>query len=251
MRGLRSLDRSERFLFYTGLVMAASEIWKQWTLTFVLGGGSYNWWYFPFQLCSVPMYLLLLLPVVHASRLRRIFLTFLMDFSLLSGIGAFLDTSGMHYPLPALTCHSYLWHLLLIAVGIFCGLSAISDHTWHGFSSSVILFAVLCSAATVINLTIGRTHDIDMFYISPYYQMSQVIISDLTRGFPNPVRILCYLAVIVFGAFLLHLFWQHLFLVRNRKNNRQRYPCSKCSRNRLPKIFKFFKKICKKNNYMI
>ena len=105
MRGLRSLDRSERFLFYTGLVMAASEIWKQWTLTFVLGGGSYNWWYFPFQLCSVPMYLLLLLPVVHASRLRRIFLTFLMDFSLLSGIGAFLDTSGMHYPLPALTCH--------------------------------------------------------------------------------------------------------------------------------------------------
>ena len=47
--------------------------------------------------------------------------------------------------------------------------------------------------------------------------MSQVIISDLTRGFPNPVRILCYLAVIVFGAFLLHLFWQHLFLVRNRK----------------------------------
>ena len=57
MRGLRSLDRSERFLFYTGLVMAASEIWKQWTLTFVLGGGSYNWWYFPFQLCSVPMYL--------------------------------------------------------------------------------------------------------------------------------------------------------------------------------------------------
>lgn len=218
MQSLRSLNSSERFLFYTGLVMAVSEIWKQWTLTFILGGGTYNWWYFPFQLCSIPMYLLLFLPVFHASRIHRIFLTFLMDFSLLSGIGAFLDTSGMHYPLPALTCHSYLWHLVLIAVGIFCGLSSISDHTWHGFSSSVILFASLCGAATVINLTIGRPHNINMFYISPYYPMSQVIISDLTFGFPNPIRILCYLAVIILGAFLLHLFWQRLFLLQSRKN---------------------------------
>lgn len=44
-----------------------------------------------------------------------------MDIGLLSGIGAFLDTSGMHYPLPFLTCHSYLWHILLITIGIICG----------------------------------------------------------------------------------------------------------------------------------
>lgn len=217
MKRLRSLDRTERFLFYTGLVMTASEIWKQWTLTFVLGGGTYNWWYFPFQLCSVPMYLLILLPFFHASHIRRIFYTFLMDFSLLGGIAVFLDTSGMHYPFLPLTVHSYLWHLILIAIGLFCGLSGISDYTWHGFRSSVALFAILCLAATVLNLTIGRTHGIDMFYISPYYPMSQVIISDLTRHFPNPIRILCYLAVIVLGAFLLHLFWQHVFCLRNRK----------------------------------
>ena len=217
MKRLRSLDRTERFLFYTGLVMTASEIWKQWTLTFVLGGGTYNWWYFPFQLCSVPMYLLILLPFFHASHIRRIFYTFLMDFSLLGGIAVFLDTSGMHYPFLPLAVHSYLWHLTLIAIGLFCGLSGISDYTWHGFRSSVALFAILCLAATVLNLTIGRTHGIDMFYISPYYPMSQVIISDLTRHFPNPIRILCYLAVIVLGAFLLHLFWQHVFCLRNRK----------------------------------
>lgn len=99
MRNIRGLERLERFLFCTGLFMGASEIWKQWTLTFVLGGGHYNWWYFPFQLCSVPMYLLLLFPVFHASHVKRIFCTFLMDIGLLSGIGAFLDTSGMHYPL--------------------------------------------------------------------------------------------------------------------------------------------------------
>jgi len=47
--------------------------------------------------------------------------------------------------------------------------------------------------------------------------MSQIIISDLTAALPNPLRILCYLAVILLGGALLHLFWQYLFLIRNRK----------------------------------
>ena len=217
MRNIRGLERLERFLFCTGLFIGASEIWKQWTLTFVLGGGHYSWWYFPFQLCSVPMYLLLLFPVFHASHVKRIFCTFLMDIGLLSGIGAFLDTSGMHYPLPFLTCHSYLWHILLITIGIICGFSGISDYTWRGFRLMAGLFAALCGAATILNLIIGRIHTIDLFYISPYYPMSQIIISDLTAALPNPLRILCYLAVILLGGALLHLFWQYLFLIRTRK----------------------------------
>ena len=219
MRSLKSLHISERFLFYAGILLTASEIWKQWTLTFVLGNGIYNWWYFPFQLCSVPMYLLLLLPFFHASHIKHIFFTFLMDFSLLSGIGAFLDTSGMHYPRFSLTCHSYLWHILLIGIGIFCGFSGHADYTWSGFRSSSLLFLLLCGIATVINLVVGRTQMIDMFYISPYYPMSQVIISDLTGSFPNLIRILCYLAAILFGAFLLHFIWQKLFLFRVYKKN--------------------------------
>ena len=104
MRNIRGLERLERFLFCTGLFMGASEIWKQWTLTFVLGGGHYNWWYFPFQLCSVPMYLLLLFPVFHASHVKRIFCTFLMDIGLLSGIGAFLDTILSRFSPVTLIC---------------------------------------------------------------------------------------------------------------------------------------------------
>ena len=90
-----------------------------------------------------------------------------MDIGLLSGIGAFLDTSGMHYPLPFLTCHSYLWHILLITIGIICGFSGISDYTWRGFRLMAVLFAALCGAATILNLIIGRIHTIDLFYISP------------------------------------------------------------------------------------
>ena len=101
--------------------MLSSEIWKQFALTFTLGGGSYNWWYFPFQLCSIPMYILLAYPWVRRESARRMLLSFLMSFCLLGGIAVFADTSGLLYPLTALTVHSWIWHFLLILIGISAG----------------------------------------------------------------------------------------------------------------------------------
>lgn len=201
----------EQILTLIGFLMLCSEIWKQYVLTFIINNGNYDWWYFPFQLCSIPMYLLLLLPFVHRSYSRQIFFTFLMDFSLLSGACAFLDTSGMQYPLFSLTLHSYVWHLLLITIGLLCGLSEKADYTWRGFLFSSGLFIIFCGFAELLNITIGRVADINMFYISPYYNMTQVFISDLTGMVSNPLLILLYITVILLGAACLHLIWKILF----------------------------------------
>ena len=72
--------------------MLSSEIWKQFALTFTLGGGSYNWWYFPFQLCSIPMYILLAYPWLRHKNARLTILAFLMCYCLLGGIAVFADS---------------------------------------------------------------------------------------------------------------------------------------------------------------
>ncbi|MEG0369488.1 MAG: hypothetical protein RR593_05755, partial [Hungatella sp.] len=46
-------------LFFCGILLAFSEVYKQLFLYYVVGQGCYDWWYFPFQLCSLPMYLCL------------------------------------------------------------------------------------------------------------------------------------------------------------------------------------------------
>ena len=99
---------SDRLFFLCGLLMLCSEIWKQYTLTFPLGGGAYNWWYFPFQLCSIPMYILAAYPWLRRPGIRRTLLAFLMCYTLLGGIAVFADTSGLHYVYAPLTVHSYL-----------------------------------------------------------------------------------------------------------------------------------------------
>lgn len=118
--------RFRPFFFICGLLMVVSEIWKQYCLTFLVNHGTYNWWYFPFQLCSTPMYVLLFLPYIKEERLCNACLTFLMSFGLLGGIAVFADTTGLHYPLPALTIHSYMWHILLIIISLFAAAALFS-----------------------------------------------------------------------------------------------------------------------------
>ncbi|MBQ1514678.1 MAG: hypothetical protein IIZ51_02380, partial [Lachnospiraceae bacterium] len=59
----RPADTLYRVLFVCGIVMACSEIWKQ-VFYYRMVFHAFNWWYFPFQLCSVPMYLCLALPAL-------------------------------------------------------------------------------------------------------------------------------------------------------------------------------------------
>lgn len=205
-----------------GLAMAASEIWKQLCLTFIVNQGHYYWWYFPFQLCSIPMYICLLLPWAKSVRLRKILLTFLMDFGMLGGIFTFFDTSGLHYSYTPLTVHSFAWHILLVLLGLTAGLSLESDYSWKGYGRCTALYGGACIIATVFNMVFYRFGAINMFYISPHYYITQVIFKDIAQFFGNTAGIFIYIGSIVAGAAAFHFIW-HLFY-RRRRAGRQFHP---------------------------
>ena len=73
---------------------------------------------FLFQLCSVPMYLCLLLPLLQTAwhgRIARAFYTFLQDYGLLGGVMALAEPSGLMHPYWTLTLHGFS--------GILCSFS--------------------------------------------------------------------------------------------------------------------------------
>lgn len=180
---------------------------------FLLNDGAYNWRYFPFQLCSIPMYLLLILPYTQKSILRNTCLTFLMTFGLLGGIAVFADTSGLHYPLFALTFHSYAWHVLLIVVGILAAIAHYSEASatppaFQDYRNAVLLYLVCCAISAVINQICGRFGTINMFYINPNLHMEQIIFSDLVPVLGNVPVIFLYMAATILGAGILFLVWR-------------------------------------------
>lgn len=215
--------------------MLISEIWKQLTLTFVLGRGAYNWWYLPFQLCSVPMYLLLAYPWMRAKRARQALLAFLMCYGLMGGIAVFADTSGLQYPLAALTVHSYVWHILLILIGISAGtvfFRTLSDGSrnkiifsralarsfpFRPFLHSTGIYLACCLIAEILNLSLDRFGTINMFYINPDYKMQQIVFRDLPPLIGNTASLFLYIAASILGAFLLYLAWRLIFRISCRR----------------------------------
>lgn len=195
--------RSQAVLFSCGLVLLALEAYKQGFLYFVEFDGVYDWWYFPFQLCSIPMYLCLLYP--FSGKFSVILATFIQDYGLLGGIMALLVPDGLMHPYWTMTLHGFFWHFLLIFAGIFCAFSGASDQSTRGFLKTVPLFFTCCLAAIFINAAAGPLSDADMFYLSPYHPSSQPVFHRISLALGIFPGILLYIGAILLGAFLVHL----------------------------------------------
>ena len=85
--------------------------------TYIIGDGQYQWWIFPFQLCSVPMYLCLIIPFIKEGKIKKSFYLFLSTYNLLGGFVAMFEPSGLSHSYWTLTLHAYIWHLLLVFIG--------------------------------------------------------------------------------------------------------------------------------------
>lgn len=211
------MKKHRRTLFCFGVLMLSSEIWKQWRLTYHLNHGQYNWWYFPFQLCSIPMYVCLLAPWIKTRKIYGILLAFLMDFGLLAGIFTFFDTSGLYYGYAPLTIHSFAWHIVLIILGLYAGLTREADYSLKGFGFCTLFYLSCCLLATGLNLIFYPFGSINMFYISPHYPMTQRVFEKIALLWGNTAGILVYASAIPIGAFLIHNLWRALFLHLRQK----------------------------------
>lgn len=208
------MKKHKDLFFFCGILMLLSEIWKQWSLTYSLGSGQYNWWYFPFQLCSIPMYICLLLSVTSSEKIRSIFLTFLMDFGLLAGVFTFFDTSGLHYGYAPLTVHSYVWHILLILLGVYAGFANMNVASYQDFAKAARIYLLCCIIATLINLVFYPFGKINMFYISPHFKMTQKVFRHIAALLGNDAGIAIYIFATVAGAWCIHLLWKRIKTTR-------------------------------------
>ncbi len=199
----------DRIFFTAGLLFAGSELWKQWCLTVVVNGGVYDWWYFPFQLCSLPMYLLLVFPWVKNQRVKMGFLAFLMDYTLLGGVMVWAEPSGLYYPLEALTLHSFVWHILLTVIGLAAGWywRRKGDGNGRDFLHATAVYGAGCLTAVFLNTFFQERGEINMFYINPSVPVTQPVFRQLAPVIGQVPTIIWYALSVVAGAGILHGLW--------------------------------------------
>lgn len=193
-----------------GIFLATMELYKQIFLFEIVNHGYYDWWYFPFQLCSVPMYLCLIIPFVRSKKYTLILCTFLQDFAILGGIMALLFHSGLIYPYLSLTFHGFFWHILLILIGLLTCVTHHFDSSLKGYLRTLHIYAFCCILATIINIISPKNGGADMFYISPYHPSTQFVFHYIAVTYGTLSGIVIYMIATCIGGLLIHLLCSHI-----------------------------------------
>ncbi len=210
-------------LVCVGVFLMVTEVYKQLFYTFYIGKGSYQWWIFPFQLCSVPMYLCVILPFIKHEKIRHGGYTFLASYNLLGGFVSMFEQSGLSHPYITLTLHAYIWHLLLVFVGFYLIASGRAAKSLKDILPAFLIFMGLAAIAQTINIVFADK-DIKMFYISPYHSTPLVVFKDIEAACGWFVNMCLYMFALTLGAFIFILISVHgksvlkrLFGKRNAK----------------------------------
>ena len=204
MAGRVRKNKADRRLFHCGILLALMEIYKQLFCFFVLGNGTYDWWYFPFQLCSMAMYLCLVLPLCGKKGKETVH-SFLASFNLTGTLAALVYPLDMLRPYWTLTMHGFLWHIILLYIAFVCIRTGDAE---KGFGRAVVLFAVMALTAMGIN-AYGEAHTAagntwpDMFYISLHHPSDQPFFGALRRSIGCLPANLVYLAMIALTSWIL------------------------------------------------
>lgn len=207
-----------KVLSVTGWLLFILEICKQIFLYTIVNGGAYDWWYFPFQLCSVPMYLCMLLPFTGA-RIRNTFLTFMSGYTFISAAAALIYPEDFLRPYVFLTAHGFLWHGILLFISLVIILSGTAAEPVSAGGSllrAACLFVLLCVIAVCINMAVEPSMQAihaahpevahswaAMFYLNPYHISPQPVISGIqkTAGIPAGLVIYAFAIILAGSAF--------------------------------------------------
>lgn len=200
-----SSERIIHILFFIGIILLMMEIHKQIYITFIMNNGVYDWWFFPFQLCSVPMYLCILLPIIK-GRFCDASLTFMACFTPISALAALIYPEDFLRPQLGLTLHGFIWHALLLFISFLIIFSKTADLSPRNFSRTCMLFAGCCIIAICINIisealmasSVGIEHSYAaMFYMNPFHVSPQPIVGAIQKSTNIPFGLVLYALAII------------------------------------------------------
>ena len=203
---LRKISKkSEKHLFFTiGTLLILSEIFKG--LAFTAIEGAYRFDLIPFQLCSIPMYLCILIPMLPEGKLSGAMRTFIATFGLMGGVASYIAPGTMCREWFELTLHSFIWHLILIFLGFYVFFSKNTKIQKRDFLGAEILYLSLGVIAFGINLlcTNAQGIDVNMFYIGPK-PSPLPICREITARFGVAINSVIYILALSTCAFLIHI----------------------------------------------
>lgn len=194
-------------------VVAILELYKQINYSFTYGNGisyDYQWYAFPFQFCSTPMYVGLLAGIFKKGRVHDALCAYLATFSVFAGVcvtaypgDVFVSTLGIN--VQTMICHGSM-----ICLGVYLLYSGHVQTNWKTLGKAVPVFASAVAIAAVMNEIaylsgLLEREVFNMFFISPHCAPSLPVYSIVQSHLAFPWCLIVYILVFSLAAALILL----------------------------------------------
>ena len=193
-----------RVLLVFWVIIVLLEVYKQTVFSMHSDGitaeWDYQWYAFPFQFCSTPMYLLPILIFAKEGKFRNAVVAYMATFSLFAGLAVMIYSTDVFIEIIGINIQTMVHHGFQFVIGVF--LVAHNRHHLNKrfFAWCMIVFSSLAFIALAANiivhnvfLAVGINETFNMFFISPYHNCTLPILSAIYPLVPYPVFLLIYI----------------------------------------------------------
>lgn len=205
--------RPQLVLTVVAITVTLLEIYKQINFSFLYSDGitfNYQWYAFPWQFCSMPMYVGLLASIIRKGRVHDALCAFLSTYAVFAGLGVmfypvtvFVDVIGIN--IQTMVCHGSM-----IVVGVYLLYSKAVRVEWRTILKALPVFGTAVVAAAIMNeiayfTGLLDTHTFNMFFISRHCEPSLPVYSLVQNVVPFPWCLLIYIVGFTVAASLILL----------------------------------------------
>lgn len=217
-------DKQNRIvLLVISLIMILFEIYKQLNFSFsytdTSTSWSYRWFAFPYQFCSVPMYVALLASFFKKGKVQESLMSFLALYGVFGGLATLVYPEQVFVSTIGINIQTMVHHSLMIVLGVYAIVYNRKKFNLKFLFKGLVVLLIAIAIAMILNLSITPfigDNTFNMFFISPYFPSTLPLISLLYPLVPYPIFLLLYIVGFALIGLLIFYICKLIFLIINK-----------------------------------
>lgn len=209
---LKNGEKNLYFLYVlSSVLMWIGELYKQFCYSFQTGTFKYNWYFFPWQFCSTPLYTFLFCAIAKKGKLYDVVSAYNATYALFAGTCVMLYPSTLvaNY---GISFQSLLHHALMMITGVSALVLYAKKFSVRLFAQSFIVYCILLAIAIIINEAVGDS--VNMYFISRTFKGDDNPFGVFQKAYPYPLFVTVYILLFTeFAALIAHV--SHVVAVKN------------------------------------
>lgn len=206
-------NRVRSVVLTTALLVIALEIYKQINYSFSYTNGitfDYQWYAFPFQFCSTPMYIGLLAGLLPQCKLRDALYCYLATFAVFAGAAVMVYPGDVFVKTVGINIQTMICHGSMICIGVYLFYTGAVKLEHKTLLKAVAVFSCTLSIAVIMNEIAHATgllerETFNMFFVSRYCEPSLPVYSVVQGIIPYPWSLLIYILGFSAAAYVMLL----------------------------------------------